>query len=240
MAYDQAITVFSPDGHLLQVEYAAEAVKKGLNAIGIKGKDCIVLGAEKRATHKLKDTSTKQKLLQLDNSIVMTFAGLQADSRVLANRGRIECQSYRLNMGDSPPIDYIARYIAKLQQQFTIRGGMRPFGLSALIGGFNSSGEPELYQTEPHGILLAMKAQAIGKSQRTMCEFLEKHFKDDMSEQEAIELAAQSLLEVVENGNESMNIVVLRKVPGRGGADCAEYVTVSPEDIEEICNKYTA
>ncbi|KAG9883167.1 N-terminal nucleophile aminohydrolase, partial [Aureobasidium melanogenum] len=172
--YDRALSVFSPDGHVFQVEYALEAVKRGTCAVGVKGDKIVVLGCEKRSAMKLQDTRiTPSKIGLIDNHVCLAFAGLNADARILVDKARLEAQSHRLTVEDPVSIEYITKHVAQVQQRYTQSGGVRPFGISTLIVGFDpNSTEARLFYTEPSGIYSAWKANAIGRSSKTVREFL--------------------------------------------------------------------
>ncbi|EPZ35057.1 Proteasome, alpha-subunit domain-containing protein [Rozella allomycis CSF55] len=184
MSYDSALTVFSPDGHLFQVEYALEAVNKGTTAVGVRGEDVVVLGVEKKSVGQLQEARTIKKICMLDEHICVAFAA------------RVECQSHRLTVEDPVTVDYITRYIAGIQQKYTQRGGVRPFGISLLIMGMDLDKKPRLYTTDPSGIYSEWKANVVGRSSKTVKEFLEKNYKEGLSRYETIKLAVKSLLEV--------------------------------------------
>ncbi|KAG7111073.1 Proteasome subunit alpha type-4 like protein [Verticillium longisporum] len=201
--YDRALSVFSPDGHVFQVEYAGEAVKRGTCAVGVKGQDVVVLGCEKRSAMKLQDTRITPSKLQLLDT---------------------HAQSHKLTVEDPASIEYMTKYVAGVQQRYTQSGGVRPFGISTLIVGFdNGSKVPRLYQTEPSGIYSAWKANAIGRSSKTVREFLERNYKDDMDREATIRLAIKSLLEVVQTGAKNIEIALM--APGK---------TIEMLPVEEI------
>ncbi|KAF8644147.1 hypothetical protein AX16_008674 [Volvariella volvacea WC 439] len=229
-SYDRALTVFSPDGHLFQVEYALEAVRKGTCAVGVRGKDVVVLGVEKKSVLQLQDPRTVRKVVMLDDHVCLAFAGLTADGRVLIDKARIECQSHRLTVEDPVTVEYITRHIAGIQQRYTQSGGVRPFGISTLIVGFDPHDtRPRLYQTEPSGIYSAWKANAIGRSSKTVREFLEKNHKDDLSREEAIKLTVKSLLEVVQTGAKNIEISVMESYGKITNLDLSEIEAIVAE-----------
>jgi 20S proteasome subunit alpha 4 len=229
--YDRAITIFSPKGNLFQVTYALEAVQHASTAVGVRGKNIIVLGVEKKNISKLQEPRTVNKLVKLDSHLFLAFAGLAADARVLINKARIECQSYRLTVEDAPSVELISRHIAFVQQQYTQKGGRRPFGISTLIGGFDRDASAHLYMTDPSGTYSEWKANVIGHNSKTVKEYLEKHYDEEVMddvkqcEEAAIKLTCQALMEVVESGSKNIAIACMR--PGQN-----EIVQLSEEELD--------
>jgi len=212
MGYASAITIFSPDGHLFQVEYAQESVERGSIAVGIKGANCIVLGTEKKSqSSSLMMGRTMSKICFIDSHISLAFAGLTADARILIDRIRGECQHHRMMNEDAVTVEYITRFVANMKQKYTQANGRRPFGLGSMIAGFDPhSHRPHLYATDPAGTYFEWKANAIGHNSKTVKEYLSKNYTEDLSDEKAIKLGVEALLEILQVSGKNMELAVIR------------------------------
>ena len=192
MAYDRAITVFSPDGRLFQVEYAREAVKRGTTTVGIKFKKGVALIVDKRITSRLIEPSSIEKIFKIDDHIGCATSGLVADARALVERARIEAQINRLTYDKPIQVKALARKICDFKQTYTQYGGVRPFGTALLIGGVDDSGV-HLFATDPSGAMVEYKATAEGEGRDAAIEYFEKNYKENLSMEEAIEMGLEAI-----------------------------------------------
>ncbi len=189
--YDRAITVFSPDGRLYQVEYAIETVKRGTIAIGVKCKDGIVIAVEEKP-RKLQISETPQKIFQVDDHVGVAAAGYIPDARSQVDNARFFSQSNKMIYDEPVEVETIAKHLADQCQQFTQYAGVRPFGVALILGGVVNK-IPQLYLTDPSGTYISYDAIAIGANSEQVTDFLEKTYKNDLSIDDASALAVAGI-----------------------------------------------
>ena len=192
MGYDRAITVFSPEGRLFQVEYALEAVRHGPLAVGVKAADGVILAGEKRTRHELVDLDSLKKLLLIDDHVGTAIAGLHADARKLIDQARVQAQINKLSYDEPISIESLVVNICDTKQLHTQYGGARPYGVSLLLAGIDDHG-PQLYTTDPSGSFWGWKAAAIGKEADVVLDFFGEHYKPTIKLDAALDLALKGL-----------------------------------------------
>ncbi len=197
MGYDRAITVFSPDGRLYQVEYAREAVKRGTTAVGIKCFEGVVLIVDKRVSSRLLEASSIEKIYKIDEHIGVASSGLVGDARSLVDRARVECQINRVTYDEKMDVEALAKKLCDHMQTYTQFGGARPYGTALLIAGV-SEGECRLFETDPSGTLLEYKATGIGIGRPAAMKLFEDEYKFEASLSDSILLGLKALHDATE------------------------------------------
>ena len=195
MGYDRSSTMFSPDGRLLQVEYAKKTVKQGTTAIGIICKNGVILVADKRVSEKLIIAKSVEKIYEVDEHIAATASGILSDGRILIEKAQLLGQQHKVSYDTPVDILSLVKEICDVKQAYTQYGGARPFGVSILFAGVNN--KPELFVTDPTGIFFSYKATAIGEGEAEIKDILNKKYKDNMSLDEGIKLAVKALKEIL-------------------------------------------
>jgi len=230
-AYDRAITVFSPDGRLFQVEYASETVKRGATVLGIASPEAVVLAAEERATSKLQDPSFMWKIFQIDEHVGAAVAGLSCDAHILVDQARIYAQSNRLLYDEPIDIEILTRRIGEIKQLYTQHAGVRPFGISILFGGMDRKGS-RIFWTDPSGAYLAYKAWAIGAGGDAANEILEAEYKDSLNLDDSVLLALKCMSKVLEDKIDAQKIRIAL-IP----STTKKFTKLAPADVDKYLKK---
>ena len=204
--YDRAITVFSPDGRLYQVEYAIETVKRGSIALGIKTNYGIIFAADERA-RKLQIVEEPQKLFKIAQHIGVAAAGYIPDARNQVDDARFFSQSSNLVYDEVVDIETVVKHIADRCQQYTQYAGARPIGVALIIGGIDKNGN-SLFLTDPSGTYVPYNAVAIGANSDKVTEFLTKEYKPELTLEDAKILATASINMISDNANGSEHIKI--------------------------------
>ncbi|CAG8548319.1 7120_t:CDS:2 [Paraglomus occultum] len=234
--YSFSLTTFSPSGKLVQIEYALKAVAQGVTSIGIKATNGVVIATEKKSASSLIDDSSLEKVAVVCPNIGMVYSGMGPDFRVLTTKARKAAQKYKRIYNEYPPTGILVKEVASVMQEFTQSGGVRPFGVSLLICGYDEKG-PGLYQVDPSGSYWAWKASAIGKNMVNAKTFLEKRYNDDMELEDAVHTAIITLKEGFEGEMNEHSIEI--GVIGGGnfgfgpGKEEPVFKKLTPEEIKD-------
>lgn len=205
-AYDRAITVFSPDGRLFQVEYAMELVNRGATILAMRCSQGVVLGSEENV-ELLEEEEFSWKIFKVDDHIGAAIVGLSSDARILIDQARVYAQSNRLTYDEPIDVETIAKRISDIKQMYTQHAGVRPFGVSIIFAGVDKTGG-RIFYTHPSGTYRGYKATAVGAGRETVLGILKDEYKENMGLENATKLAAKCLVKALEARQLPMRIKI--------------------------------
>jgi proteasome alpha subunit len=231
--YDEASTIFSPDGRLYQVEYAREAVKKGSTTMGFKWNDGVLLLAHKPETSRLVNLRSLEKIYQIDTHIACVATGLVADGRHLVEIAREEAQWNKVRYDEPISVKELVTILCEYKHMYTQFDGVRPFGVVLLVGGIDITGK-HLFSTDPSGAYLGYKAVCEGKkSDDAMTQFT-KSYTTDISLHQALELGFQTMKKITKPkfNAEMVEAAVIDEKTG--------YYKLSDEMLKKLVEKHSS
>jgi proteasome alpha subunit len=231
--YDEASTIFSPDGRLYQVEYAREAVKKGSTTMGFKWKDGVLLLAHKPETSRLINIRSLEKIYQIDNHIACAATGLIADGRHLVEIAREEAQWNKVRYDEPISVKELVNILCEYEHMYTRFDGVRPFGVVLLIGGIDSTGK-HLFSTDPSGAYLGYKAVCEGKKSTDAMTQFTKNYAANISLNQALELGYQTLKKISKQ-KFNAEMVEAAVIDDKDG-----YRRLSPEALKRLVEKHSS
>lgn len=195
MGYDRAATMFSPEGHLLQIEYAEKIVRIGSSSIGMTCVDGVFILADRRTEDKLITPKSSSKIYEIDEHIISSVAGIVSDGRILVERSQLLAQQHRVSYDSPIEPELIIKEIANTMQQFSQYSGARPFGVSLMIAGVNNK-IAELFTSDVTGNYLSYYATAIGENDEKIKDKLKREYDQKLTINQGVKIALKIFEEI--------------------------------------------
>ncbi len=223
--------MFSPDGRLYQVEYASKIVSQGTMGVACKYSDGLLFGAEKKVNSRLLIPESVEKMFVVDDHILAISAGLVGDARRLVGIARQKAQENRMYYDEAIQIENLVKEVSNIMQVFTQYGGMRPFGISFIVGGIDRTGK-RLFETEPSGALAEYHAIAIGRNRNKAMDLFEKDWKENLSRDAAVRLCVKG----IESGLEEKEKLEVKRLEFIYIDSAKQFKPISQDEIKSILN----
>ncbi len=195
MGYDRTATMFSPDGHLLQVEYAEKTVRLGVSSIGMVCSDGVLIIADKRIDDKLIVQESANRIHEIDTNIFASTAGITSDARILIEKAQVLAQQHRVTYDSEIEPEAVIKEISNVKQQFTHYGGARPFAVSMMLTGLNGK-KPQLFTSDVTGSYFSYYANAIGENDDKIRVLLREKYKKSLTIKEGVKLGLEIFKEI--------------------------------------------
>jgi proteasome alpha subunit len=195
MGYDRTATMFSPEGHLLQVEYAEKTVRLGVSSIGMTCSDGVFIIADKRVNDKLIVPGSASRVFEIDSHVIASVAGIISDGRILVERSQVLAQQHKITYDSPIEPESIIKEIANTKQQFTQYGGARPFGVSMMVAGINRK-KPEVFTSDVTGNYFSYYANAVGENDDKIKEKLREKYVHNLNIKKGVKIAVDIFQEI--------------------------------------------
>jgi len=187
------------------------------STIGILTENGVILAGEKKTTSKLLDQAKQhEKLFKINGQCFCAVAGLTSDANVLINKLRVTAHQHVFTYGEAIPVETLVTSICDVKQGYTQFGGLRPFGVSFLVAGYDEDHGFQLYHTDPSGNFSGWKAYAIGLNNNTAQQIMKQDWKEGLKLEEGLELAAKVLVKTMDTATpnaEKLEFGVVQMTP---------------------------
>ncbi|KIY50492.1 20S proteasome subunit [Fistulina hepatica ATCC 64428] len=219
--YDRGVNTFSPEGRLFQVEYAIEAIKLGSTTVGVCTPEGVILGVEKRVHSPLLESSSIEKIMEIDSHIGCAMSGLTADARTIIDHARVTAQNHTFTYDEKIKVESCTQAVCDLALRFgeSVHDEeammSRPFGVALLIAGIDELG-PQLFHTDPSGTSVQFEAKAIGSGSEAAQSELQDKWHKQMTLQEAQLLTLRVLKQVMEEKLDQHNVQIAQVTREKG------------------------